>query len=141
MKIRERQLAYAFALAENAKNTLYTATQVIGNTLRYGKDGDIRDEILGAAKTLENARRKMEEVMDANTDWSDNKRVPFVVSEGQQRLLVKSYHEVFMFYVIDWNTGVAYFEVKRHDEVCQHQSAVGANEAFRLLCDMERSDK
>lgn len=56
MKIRERQLAYAFALVENAKNTLYTAMQVIGNTLRYGKDGDIRDEILGAAKTLENAR-------------------------------------------------------------------------------------
>ena len=75
MKIRERQLVYAFALVENAKNTLYTATQVIGNTLRYGKDGDIRDEILGAAKTLENARRKMEEVMDANTDWSSRQNV------------------------------------------------------------------
>lgn len=81
MKIRERQLAYAFALVENAKNMLYTATQVIGNTLQW-KGGDIRDEILGAAKTLENARRKMEEVMDANTDWSDNKRVPLTAEGG-----------------------------------------------------------
>lgn len=86
MKIRERQLAYAFALVENAKNTLYTATQVIGNTLRYGKDGDIRDEILGAAKTLENARRKMEEVMDANTDWSDNNRVPLTADNWNRRM-------------------------------------------------------
>lgn len=82
MKIRERQLAYAFALVESAKNVLYTATQVMGNMLRYGKDGDVRDEIIGAAKMLENACLKMGEVMDANTDWSDNRRIPMTAEGG-----------------------------------------------------------
>lgn len=82
MKIRERQLAYAFALVESAKNVLYTATQVMGNMLRYGKDGDVRDEIIGAAKMLEDASLKMGEVMDANTDWSDNRRIPMTAEGG-----------------------------------------------------------
>lgn len=81
MKIRERQVAYAFALVENAKNTLYTATQVIGNSLQW-MGGDIRDEIYCAAKTLGNVCRKMDEVLDANTDWSDNKRVPLTAGGG-----------------------------------------------------------
>ena len=81
MKIRERQLTYAFALVEDAKNALYTATRMLGNTLQW-KGGDIRDEILSAAKTLEDARFKMQEVMDANTDWSDNKRVPLTAEGG-----------------------------------------------------------
>jgi len=82
VKIRERQLAYAFALVESAKNVLYTATQVMGNMLRYGKDGDVRDEIIGAAKMLEDASLKMGEVMDANTDWSDNRRIPMTAEGG-----------------------------------------------------------
>ena len=61
--------------------------------------------------------------------------------DGRQRLLVKSCGDVFMFCIIDWNTLVSYFEVKCHGNVYEHLTIVGADEEFRLLCDMERSDK
>ena len=62
-----------------------------------------------------------------------------MIDREQQRLWVKSCGDVSMFYVIDWNTRVAYFEVRRHNKICQHKTVGGADEAFRLLCDMERS--
>lgn len=60
------------------------------------------------------------------------------VNEEQQRLLVKSCGDVFMFYIIDWDTRQSYFEVKCHDSALRHQTVVGADEVFRLLCDMEK---
>ena len=63
------------------------------------------------------------------------------MNDERQRLLVKSCGDVFMFCIIDRNTLVSYFEVKCHDSVSEHPTIVGANEAFRLLCDMERSDR
>ena len=71
MKIRERQLTYAFALIENAKQTLYTAAQFLGN-LPYGKDGDVRNDILTATRDIEDIRIKINDIMDMNTDWSRN---------------------------------------------------------------------
>lgn len=71
MKIRERQLTYAFALIENAKQTLYTAAQFLGN-LPYGKDGDVHNDILMATRDIEDIRIKINDIMDMNTDWSRN---------------------------------------------------------------------
>ena len=71
MKIRERQLTYAFALIENAKQTLLTAAQFLGN-LPYGKDGDVRNDILTATRDIEDIRIKINDIMDMNTDWSRN---------------------------------------------------------------------
>lgn len=71
MGIRERQLTYAFALIENAKQTLYTAAQVLGH-LPYGKDGDVHNDILMATRDVEDIRMKIEDIIDQNTDWSRN---------------------------------------------------------------------
>lgn len=69
MTIRERQLAYAFALVENAKQNILVASQFLGN-LRYGEHGNIIDDILNAAREVEKVRDKLNEVMDFNTEWS-----------------------------------------------------------------------
>lgn len=61
--------------------------------------------------------------------------------DERQRLLVKSCGDVFMFCIIDWKTLVSYFEVKCHDSVSEHLTIVGADEAYRVLCDMERSER
>ena len=60
------------------------------------------------------------------------------MSEEQQRLLVKSNGDVFMFYIIDWNTRLSYFEVMCHGNVFRDPTVASAEEAFCALCDMEQ---
>lgn len=75
MGIRERQLTYAFALIENAKQTLYTAAQVLGH-LPYGKDGDVHNDILRATRDVDDIRMKIEDIIDQNTDWHMVREIP-----------------------------------------------------------------
>ena len=67
MTIRERQLAYAFALVENARQNILIASQVLGN-LRYGESGNIIDDFHNAARKVREVSRKLEEIMDSNTE-------------------------------------------------------------------------
>lgn len=60
--------------------------------------------------------------------------------DERQRLLVKSCGDVFMFYIIDWNVLQSYFEMKYHGTVFHDPTIIGADEAFRVLCDIERSE-
>ena len=60
------------------------------------------------------------------------------MNEEQQRLLVKSCGDVFMFYIIDWDTRLSYFEVKCHGTVFRNPTVASADEAFRALCDKEQ---
>lgn len=60
------------------------------------------------------------------------------MSEEQQRLLVKSNGDVFMFYIIDWKIQLSHFEVKCHDIVFTDPTVASAEEAFCALCDMEQ---
>lgn len=69
MTIRERQLAYAFALVENARQNILIASQVLGN-LRYGECGNLIDDFHNAAREVGEVCRKLEEIMDSNTVWS-----------------------------------------------------------------------
>ena len=59
------------------------------------------------------------------------------MGEEEQRLLVKSCGDVFMFY-IDWNTRLSYFEVKCHDAVFIDPTVASADEAFLGMCEMEQ---
>lgn len=60
------------------------------------------------------------------------------MGEEEQRLLVKSCGDVFMFYIIDWNTRLSYFEVKCHDAVFIDPTVASADEAFLGMCEMEQ---
>lgn len=89
MTIRERQLAYAFALVENAKQTILVASQFLGN-LRYGEYGNIVDDILNAAREVEKVRGKLNDVMDCNTDWSFCSGLALEKEEKNERNKVQS---------------------------------------------------
>ena len=63
------------------------------------------------------------------------------MNDEQQRLLLKSCGDVFMFYIIDWNTYLSYLEVKCHGTVIRAPTVASADEAYCRLCDMEGSKK
>ena len=89
MTIRERQLAYAFALVENAKQNILVASQVLGN-LRYGEYGNIIDDFHYAARVVGKVCGKLDEVMDSNTEWSFCSGLPLEKEEKNERHKVQS---------------------------------------------------
>lgn len=60
------------------------------------------------------------------------------MNEEKQRLLVKSCGDVFMFYIIDWDTRLSYFEVKCHGTVFTDPTVASADEAFCAMCEKEQ---
>lgn len=89
MTIRERQLVHAFALVENARQTILVASQVLGN-LRYGESGNIIDDFHNAAREVGEVCRKLEEMMDSNTEWSFCSGLALEKEEKNERNKIQS---------------------------------------------------
>lgn len=73
MTIKERQLTYAFAMVESAKQSLHLASCIIGNLAydaEYGKERNIHEDFVDASKSVENLRQVLECIVDNNTEWS-----------------------------------------------------------------------
>ena len=69
MNIRERQVAYAYALVENARQTIHIASCALGN-LQYGDGKDLHADFNAALRNVQELCAKIELILDANTDYN-----------------------------------------------------------------------
>jgi len=73
MTIKERQVTYAFAMVESAKQLLHLASCMIGNLAydaEYGKERNIHEDFVDAFKSVEKLLQVLERLVDNSTEWS-----------------------------------------------------------------------
>ena len=81
MTIRERRIIYAFALIENAKQTLGLAMNVLGNFPYDNGRGNMRHDIDDILTSIEKVRLRLDRIGDSVTDWKSS-GFPYTLDKG-----------------------------------------------------------
>lgn len=71
MTIRERQIVYAFALIENAKQTLGMARNFLGDFPYDNGRRNLLDDMTEALESIDKVRSTLDRAVDGVTDWKD----------------------------------------------------------------------